>query len=335
MILKHSGFKRCSAKLGRYSEIVPRLKKLAPYFLRATEQAAIACGKLRGCGDKNKADDAAVKAMRKAFDSIPVHARVAIGEGEMDQAPMLYIGEELGKGLLDLSLPQVDIAVDPLECTSHCAFDLPNSICVLAVAPRGTLFHGLECYMDKIAGSPALKNKISLEISVEENIRSVSETLKKPIKKLKVIILDRPRNESKINTMRQLGVNMELIQNGDIVGAMRAVDGDADLLLGIGSAPEGVITAAAVKGLNGVFEGKLYFHDQTYQDRAEEILQNDAHKIWDTDTLCSSNNALFIATGVCDGWLPGVQYNSEEIKTWSRIIYVETGEVKTIETIHN
>jgi len=189
--------------------------------------------------------------------------------------------------------------------------------------------------MDKIAGPPALKNKISLGISVEENIRSVSETLKKPIQKLKVIILDRPRNESKINTMRQLGVNMELIQNGDIVGAMRAVDGDADLLLGIGSAPEGVITAAAVKGLNGVFEGKLYFHDQTYQDRAEEILQNDAYKIWDTDTLCSSNNALFIATGVCDGWLPGVQYNSEEIKTWSRIIYVETGEVKTIETIHN
>jgi fructose-1,6-bisphosphatase/sedoheptulose 1,7-bisphosphatase-like protein len=189
--------------------------------------------------------------------------------------------------------------------------------------------------MDKIAGPPALKNKISLEISVEENIRSASETLKKPVKKLKVIILDRPRNESKINTMRQLGVNMELIQNGDIVGAMRAVDGDADLLLGIGSAPEGVITAAAVKGLNGVFEGKLYFHDQTYQDRAEEILQNDAHKIWNMDTLCSSNNALFIATGVCDGWLPGVQYNSEEIKTWSRIIYVETGEVKTIETIHN
>jgi fructose-1,6-bisphosphatase/sedoheptulose 1,7-bisphosphatase-like protein len=189
--------------------------------------------------------------------------------------------------------------------------------------------------MDKIAGPPALKNKISLEISVEENIRSASETLKKPVKKLKVIILDRPRNESKINTMRQLGVNMELIQNGDIVGAMRAVDGDADLLLGIGSAPEGVITAAAVKGLNGVFEGKLYFHEQSYQDRAEEILQNDAHKIWNTETLCSSKNALFIATGVCDGWLPGVQFNHEDIKTWSRIIYIETGEVKTIETIHS
>ena len=201
MILKHSGFKRCSAKLDRYPEIVPRLKKLAPYFLRATEQAAIACGKLRGCGDKNKADDAAVKAMRKAFDSIPVHARVAIGEGEMDQAPMLYIGEELGKGLLDLSLPQVDIAVDPLECTSHCAFDLPNSICVLAVAPRGTLLHAPECYMDKIAGSSALINKISLELSVEENISSSAAILNKPVEELKVIILDRPRNKNKIRNI--------------------------------------------------------------------------------------------------------------------------------------
>ena len=315
--------------------MMPRLKELAPYFLQATEQAAIACGQLRGCGDKNKADDAAVKAMRKAFDSIPVHARVAIGEGEMDKAPMLYIGEELGKGLLDSSLPQVDIAVDPLECTSHCAFDLPNSICVLAVAPRGTLLHAPECYMDKIAGPPVLINKISLGLSVEENISSAAAILKKPVQELKVIVLDRPRNESKIRTMRQLDVNVELIQNGDIVGAMRAVNGDADLLLGIGSAPEGVITAAAVKGLNGVFEGKLYFHEQSYQERAEEILQNDAHKIWNTDTLCSSKNALFIATGVCDGWLPGVQFNHDDIKTWSRIIYVETGEVKTIETIHS
>ena len=135
--------------------------------------------------------------------------------------------------------------------------------------------------------------------------------------------------------MKQIGVNVELIQNGDIVGAMRAVDGDADLLLGIGSAPEGVITATAVKGLNGVFEGKLYFHKPSFQERAEEHLQNDAHKIWNTDSLCSSENALFVATGVCDGWLPGVQFNRDDIKTWSRIIYVETGEVKTIETIHN
>ena len=321
--------------MDRYPEIIPRMKELAPYFLQVTEQAAIACGKFRGCGDKNKVDDAAVKAMRKAFDLIPVHARVAIGEGEMDKAPMLYNGEELGKGLLDSSLPQVDIAVDPLECTSHCAFDLPNSICVLAVAPRGTLLHAPECYMDKIAGSSALINKISLELSVEENINASSAILNKPVEELKVIILDRPRNKNKIRTMRQLGVNVKLIQNGDIVGAMRAVDGDADLLLGIGSAPEGVITATAVKGLNGVFEGKFYFHEQSYQERAIEVLQTDAHKFWDKDTLCTSKNALFIATGVCDGWLPGVQFNHDDTKTWSRIIYVETGEVKTIETIHN
>ena len=335
MIFKQIGFKKCWMKSGRYPETMPRLKELAPYFLRATEQAAIACGKLRGCRDKNRVDDAAVKSMRSVFDTIPVHARVAIGEGEMDKAPMLFIGEELGMGIIDPSMPQVDIAVDPLECTSHCAFNLPNSICVLAVAPRGTLLHSPECYMDKIAGSAPLKDRISLGFSVEKNINSVSEILKKPIQDVKVIILDRPRNDEKINMMKQMGVNVELIQNGDIVGAMRAVDGDADLLLGIGSAPEGVITATAVKGLNGVFEGKLYFHKPSFQERAEEHLQNDAHKIWNTDTLCSSENALFVATGVCDGWLPGVQFNRDDIKTWSRIIYVETGEVKTIETIHN
>ncbi len=311
------------------------LKEIAPYFLHATEQAAIACGKLRGCRDKNRADEVAVKAMRSVFDTIPVHARVAIGEGEMDKAPMLYIGEELGMGLLDPSMPQVDIAVDPLECTSHCAFNLPNSLCVLAVAPRGTLLHSPECYMDKIAGSAPLKGQISLEFSVEANIHAVSEILEKPIQDVKVIILDRPRNDDKINMMKQMGVNVELIQNGDIVGAMRAVDGDADLLLGIGSAPEGVITATAVKGLKGVFEGKLFFHEKSYQERVEKYLKNEAHNIWNTDNLCSSTNALFVATGVCDGWLPGVQFNHDEIRTWSKIIYVETGEMKTIETIHN
>ena len=195
MIFKQIGFKKCWMKSGRYPETMPRLKELAPYFLRATEQAAIACGKLRGCRDKNRVDDAAVKSMRSVFDTIPVHARVAIGEGEMDKAPMLFIGEELGMGIIDTSMPQVDIAVDPLECTSHCAFNLPNSICVLSVAPRGTLLHSPECYMDKIAGSAPLKDRISLGFSVEENINSVSEILKKPIQDVKVIILDRPRND--------------------------------------------------------------------------------------------------------------------------------------------
>ena len=142
------------------------LKDLAPHFLRATEQAAIESGKLRGCHDKNKADAAAVNAMRTVFDSIPVHARVAIGEGEMDQAPMLYIGEEMGMGIHDSSMPRVDIAVDPLECTAHCAENVPNSICVLSVAPRGHLLHTPECYMDKIAGSAELKGHISLDNSV-------------------------------------------------------------------------------------------------------------------------------------------------------------------------
>jgi len=247
---------------------------------------------------------------------------------------MLYIGEYLGMGLQDSSMPEVDIAVDPLECTSHCAFDLPNSICVLAVAPRGTLLHAPECYMDKITGSSLLRDQISLKYSVEENINNVSKILDKPASEVKVIILDRPRNIDKINALKEMNVNVELIQNGDIVAAMRVVEGDADLLLGIGSAPEGVITAAAVRGLNGVFEGKLYFHELSYQQKAEDYLQNDAFKIWDADDLCTSRDTLFIASGVCDGWLPGVQFNADNAKTWSRVIYGETGETDTIETIH-
>ena len=311
------------------------LKDLAPHFLRATEQAAIASGKFKGLNDKNKADDAAVNAIRKVFDSIPVHARVAIGEGEMDKAPMLYIGEEMGMGVHDLSMPKVDIAVDPLECTAHCAENLPNSICVLSIAPRGNLLHAPECYMDKIAGSAELKGHVSLDKTVEDNIKSISSVTGKDLKDIKVIILNRPRNKNTINTLIDLGVQLDLIQNGDIVGAMRAVNGDADLLLGIGSAPEGVISAVAVKGLKGVFQGRMWFHEKSYQEKVEEVLKNDAHKIWDQDNLCTSNDAIFVATGVCDGWIPGVQYNDNSVSTWSRIIYVETGEVKTIESVHS
>ncbi len=308
---------------------------LAPHFLRATEQAAIASGKLRGSNDKNKADEAAVNAMRKVFDSIPVLARVAIGEGEMDKAPMLYIGEEMGMGVNDSSMPKVDIAVDPLECTAHCAENLPNSICVLSVAPRGHLLHTPECYMDKIAGSAKLKGHISLDKTVEDNIASIASVTGKELKDIKVIILNRPRNKDTINSLIDLGVQVDLIQNGDIVGAMRAVNGDADLLLGIGSAPEGVISSVAVKGLNGVFQGKMWFHEKSYQEKVEKVLKNDAHKIWNENNLCTSNDAIFVATGVCDGWIPGVQYNDNSINTWSRIIYVETGEVKTIESVHS
>jgi len=312
-----------------------RLKELSSHFLHATEQAAIACGKLRGCGDKNKSDDAAVNAMRSAFDSIPVHARVAIGEGEMDKAPMLFIGEELGKGLTDPKLPKVDIAVDPLECTANCALNLPNAICVLAVAPRNHLLHAPESYMDKMVGGPKLKGHISLTNSVEDNIASISNILGKSYGDIKVIILDRPRNSEKIQILKELGVKLDLIKNGDIVGALRAVDGDADLLLGIGSAPEGVITATAVRGLGGVMEGKFYFHEPKYRERAEKILKKDTDIIWTSENMCSSNNSIFITTGVCDGWIPGVQFSDHYIKTWSKIIYVETGETKKIETIHN
>ena len=282
---------------------------LIPEFLKATEAAAIAASKWKGLGDGKAADGAAVEAMRTVFDSVPFDGRVAIGEGERDDAPMLWIGEPLGSMQGDLTAPSIDIAVDPLECTNHVASDLPNAMAVLAAGPRGSLLHAPDCYMDKIAGPAEISGAISLEAEVDYNIEAASDALGKRPEDMQVVVMDRPRHNRLINDLRKLGVNPILIGDGDIAAALNAADNNSeiDMLMGIGAAPEGVITATALRGLKAPFEGRLVFKNEGHRDRAEKMIDDDIERIWSRDDLCSSQDSVFIGTGVCDGRAKGVE----------------------------
>ena len=296
-------------------------------FLRATEQAAIAAAHLRGCGDGKIADKAATEAMRSVLNQEPVHTRVVIGEGERDDAPMLFIGEELGDTTSDM---KIDIAVDPLECTNHCAHDLPDAISVLAAAPKGSLMGAPDTYMNKLCGNKALKGHVSLTQSVSENLSATAQALNKDIHDLQVIVMDRDRHQDLIADIHSSGANTVLIKDGDVAGGLRAVEGEVDLLYGIGAAPEGVITATAVKALDGFFEGQLHFYDAEFEQRASQMLGDDIHKIWSADELCTSQDAFFVASGICSGWLPGVKFHDNKAIVSSRVIFGETGESKLI-----
>ena len=282
---------------------------LTPEFLKATEAAAIAASKWKGLGDGKAADGAAVEAMREVFDSIPFDGRVAIGEGERDDAPMLWIGEPLGSKQGDPNAMSIDIAVDPLECTNHVASDLPNAMAVLAAGPRGTLLHAPDCYMDKIAGPAEISGVTSLEADVVYNIEGASNALGKRPEEMKVVVMDRPRHNELIRDLKNLGIKPILIGDGDITAALNAADpnSEIDMLMGIGAAPEGVITATALRGLGSSFEGRLVFKNDGHRERAEKMIDGDIERIWGRDELCSSDDSIFIGTGVCDGRTKGVE----------------------------
>ena len=308
---------------------------LDKHFLEAVDQAAIASAEWRGKGDKMAADAAAVEAMRRTFDNVPFDGRVAIGEGERDEAPMLYIGEKLGNMIGVAGAAQIDIAVDPLECTNNCADNTPNSIAVLAAAPRGTLLHAPDCYMDKIAAGPALAGHISLEGSVIYNLEQTASVLDKPISEVKVVALDRERHTQLFKEIREAGADLSLMGDGDVSGAIWAArpDGPYDLLMGIGAAPEGVISATAIRGLGGVFEGRLIFRSVEEEARAETMVGDDLTRLWKANDLCKSDDAIFAASGVCDGYLPGVIVGEKTTQTFSEIIDVETGTVRRMDKI--
>ncbi|MDP6906494.1 MAG: class II fructose-bisphosphatase [Candidatus Thalassarchaeaceae archaeon] len=309
--------------------------ELSDHFLRACEQAAIAAARWRGRGERKKADGAAVEAMRSVFDTVPFDGRVAIGEGERDDAPMLYIGEPLGSLQGVSGAPQIDIAVDPLECTNHCALDLPNAIAVLAAAPRGTLLHAPDCYMDKIAGGAELNGQLSLEAEPAWNIEQACTILEKKPEDLKVVVMDRPRHEKLIKTLRDLGVAVPLIGDGDVAAALNAADpnSDIDMLMGIGAAPEGVITATALRGLGGHFEGKLVTTNEDHESRARQMVGDDIDKIWTRDDLCNSSDAIFVASGVCSGYLPGVEFlGGGRAAVHSEVLHVSNGTRQFIST---
>ena len=297
---------------------------LAHHFLEAVDQAAIASAAWRGKGDKNAADDAAVQAMRRTFDAVPFDGRVAIGEGERDEAPMLYIGEELGSMVGKAGAAQIDIAVDPLECTNNCADNTPNSIAVLAAAPRGTLLHAPDCYMDKLAAGPLLADHISLEGGVAYNIEQAMHVLDCEASDVRIVALDRDRHQGLFTEIKATGAQLHLLGDGDVSGAIWAAkpDGPFDMLMGIGAAPEGVISATAIRGLGGIFEGRLVFRSPEEEARAEAMVNDDLTRLWKAHDLCQSEDAIFAASGVCDGYLPGVVIGESTTTTFNELIDV-------------
>jgi len=302
---------------------------LVQHFLQATEAAAVAASAWRGLGDGKAADGAAVEAMREVFDSVPFDGRVAIGEGERDDAPMLWIGEPLGSLQGVAHAPSIDIAVDPLECTNHVALDLPNAMAVLAAAPRGSLLHAPDCYMDKIAGPAALAGEVSLEADTSYNVEAAASALAKQPSQLRVVVMDRPRHEQLIRELKQHDVDIVLIGDGDIVAALNAADpnSDIDMLMGIGAAPEGVITATALRGLKAPFEGRLVFKNEGHRERAEAMIEGDVDRLWGRDELCSSDDSVFIGSGVCPGRTRGVEQTEDgRHSIHSEVIDVKSGE---------
>ncbi len=280
------------------------MDQLEKQLIKVTEQAAIACYPWIGKGEPKAADGAAVDGMRKAFNQIDIDATVVIGEGERDEAPMLFIGEKVGSG----KGKKYDLAVDPLEGTTLCAKNLPNSITVLALAPDGKFLHAPDTYMDKIAVGPKVGNAVSLKNSVKENLEIVSQKLKKPIGKVVVVMLKRDRHKELEKEVRDSGAKIKFIPDGDVFGALSTVLGGSDILLGVGAAPEGVLAAAGLKPLGGYFEGQLKFRNEDEKERAIKYGIKDLNAILTIDDLVKSNESIFVATGVTDGdFLKGVK----------------------------
>jgi fructose-1,6-bisphosphatase II len=302
-------------------------------LVRCTEAAALRAGRLMGRGDKVTADQAAVDAMRFLMESVPMDGVVVIGEGEKDEAPMLYTGEQVGTG----ELPQVDVAVDPVEGTTLLAEGMPGAIAVLAIAERGSLYNwsGI-AYMDKLAVGEAARGAIDIDAPVAENIRNVARALKKQPEDVTVVVLDRPRHKDLIRQIRETGARIKLILHGDVsAGVMTAIDDPpADMLMGIGGAPEAVITACAMKCLGGEIQCKLWPRNDDERALAQAN-RLDLSRVYHTNDLVRGENVFFAATGITEGeFLRGVRYYSGGARTHSVVMRLASGTVRFVESHH-
>jgi len=307
-------------------------RNLALEVVRVTEAAALAAARLMGRGDNVAADQAAVTAMRKALNYVQFKGRVVIGEGERDEAPMLYIGEEVGAA----ESPRVDIAVDPLEGTSIVASGGNNALAVIAIAEEGGFLHAPDTYMDKIAVGPRAHGAIDIRATPTENLRSVAKALKVYVEDLCVIILDRPRHQELIRECREAGARIKLIGDGDVAGAIAtAKEGSGvDILMGIGGAPEGVLAAAALKCIGGDMQGVLKFRNKDEIERAKAMGVTDLDRVYTIDDLASSD-VMFAATGVTFGdYLQGVRFFSGGALTQSVVMRSKSRTVRIIDTTH-
>ncbi len=316
---------------GRRPAIIDRALTLE--LVRVTERAALAAAEWRGKGDEKAADHAAVEAMRTELGQVPISGRIVIGEGERDEAPMLFIGEEVGSG----DGPEVDIAVDPLEGTTLCAKNQPDSICVLAMAERGGLLNAPDVYMQKIAiGAGYAEGTVDLDMTPRENIESLARAKGVPVSEITASMLDRPRHGALLEDLRATGCAIKLLSDGDIAGIIHAVnteDTGIDIYLGSGGAPEGVLAAAALRCIGGQMQGRLMLDSDEKRQRARRMGITDPNRKYKTDEL-ASGDVLFAATGVTDGFLlNGVRYRKNDVRTstvvmrsWSRTVRWITAE---------
>ena len=311
---------------------------LALEMLRVVEIAAIESARTMGQGDRKMADQVATEAMRQTMDTVPMRGTIVIGEGERDEAPMLYIGEQVGASFPDgREVPAVDIAVDPLEGTNLCATGAPASITVLAASEKGGLLNAPDCYMEKIVVGPSCKDAVHLDVPVEHNLKNIAKRLDRDVRDLVVIVLDRPRHEKLIADIRKAGARIRLIGDGDLsAGIAAAVIGTGvHAVMGSGGAPEGVITAAAIRCLNGYMQGRLVIDRPELEQRIAKMGITDAKKIYEAEDLAPGKQLIFAATGVTDGALmKGVRFFGEGTRTSSVIMTMNTGKVRFIDSIH-
>jgi fructose-1,6-bisphosphatase II len=302
-------------------------------LVRVTEAAALSAARFMGRGDKKAGDQAAVDGMRLVLNTVEMDGIIVIGEGEKDDAPMLYNGEKLGTG----DPPKVDIAVDPIDGTRPLAEGRVNSISTVALAPSGTMYNpGPFVYMNKIAVGPAAKGAINVEASVEENLREIAKASGKRIQDLAVVMLERPRHEQLKAEVRRCGARLRMIDDGDVAGALMSAwpDSGIDVLMGIGGTPEGVIAACALRAMGGEIQGKLYARNDEELARGK-AMGYDFDKVLTMDDLVASENVFFAATGITDGeLLDGVKYSPTGARTHSLVVRGETGTVRQVVATH-
>ena len=308
-------------------------------FLRVVEQAAIACAHTMGQGDRTGSDRVAVEAMRRELDSVPIDGTVVIGEGERDEAPMLYIGEKVGmaNGARTAGdYPAVDIAVDPLEGTNLCATGAPNAIAVLAASSKGGLLNAPDLHMEKLIVGPSSKDVVHLDAPVKENLAAIAKKLDRPVTDLVVIVLDRTRHEQLIEDIRSAGARIRLIGDGDLSAGITAavVGSGVHAVMGSGGAPEGVITAAAMRCLGGEIFARLVVTKPEHEERCRSMGITDVNRIYRANDLASGERVIFAATGVTDGTLmKGVRFFGDGTRTASLVMQTHPHQVRFIDSI--
>src|SRR5690242_2548056 len=322
-----------------HERVMPHMEfELALELLRAVEEAAIASAQTMGQGERKRSDQVAVEAMRRVMDTVPMRGTIVIGEGERDEAPMLYIGEKVGAKAHDgAEFPEIDIAVDPLEGTNLCATGSPNALTVLAASEHNGLLHAPDCYMEKLVVGPSCKDFVELDAPLKYNLAGIAKGLNRKIEDLVIIVLERPRHEKLINDIRATGARIKLISDGDLSAGISAavVGAGVHAVMGIGGAPEGVLTAAAMRCLNGEILARLVVSKPEHHERLNKMGITDPKRVYETEDLAPERQIIFACTGVTDGnILRGVRFFGDGIRTHSLVMTLEERQVRFIDSVH-